>query len=70
MFHIVVKLSVTFCLYFQFDDGEVRFDGKLTAKDIEAFVVANKLPLVIEFNQEVSINDIYQVFFNKFSIAE
>ncbi|XP_014785437.1 protein disulfide-isomerase 2 [Octopus bimaculoides] len=39
-------------LFKKFDDGEVRFDGKLTAKDIETFVVANKLPLVIEFNQE------------------
>ncbi|GAB1597283.1 protein disulfide-isomerase-like [Argonauta hians] len=39
-------------LFKKFDDGKVQFDGELTAKAIEAFVGANKLPLVIDFNQE------------------
>ena len=39
---------------FQFDEGKNKFDGAISADAVEKFVLANKLPLVIDFNQDVS----------------
>jgi protein disulfide-isomerase A1 len=36
----------------KFDEGRVDFDGKFDADEIETFVSANQLPLVIPFTQE------------------
>jgi len=39
-------------LYKKFDEGKNKFEGDVTAEAVEKFVVANKLPLVIDFNQD------------------
>lgn len=39
-------------LFKKFDEGKNKFEGKISATAIETFVVANKLPLVIDFNQD------------------
>lgn len=39
-------------LYKKFDEGKNKFDGAISADAVEKFVLANKLPLVIDFNQD------------------
>lgn len=39
-------------LFKKFDEGRNDFDGEYKAKEVENFVRANQLPLVIEFTQE------------------
>ncbi|KAG1682621.1 Protein disulfide-isomerase [Nymphon striatum] len=39
-------------LFKQFDDLRNNFDGEMTKEAISEFVLANSLPLIVEFNQE------------------
>lgn len=39
----------------QFDEGRATFDGKYTAEEIVKFVVAEQLPLVTKFSDEVRL---------------
>ncbi|CAE1313662.1 PDIA1 [Acanthosepion pharaonis] len=39
-------------LYKKFDEGKNKFEGAISTDAVEKFVVSNKLPLVIDFNQD------------------
>ena len=58
----VCNLFFHFSLYcsFQFDEGRNNFDGDMTEAEIKTFITANRLPLVIEFTQEVSFFQLQQ----------
>lgn len=45
---------VYFSSLLQFDEGKNKFEGAISTDAVEKFVVSNKLPLVIDFNQDVS----------------
>ena len=38
----------------QFDEGQVKYDGKLTVKDLQMFITVNALSLIVDFNQETA----------------
>lgn len=39
----------------QFDEGRNNFEGAITAEAVSKFVSSNRLPMVVEFTQEVFI---------------
>ena len=51
--HLQNTKSVTI-VCFQFDNLRDNFEGEFTEEALNAFVVSNRLPLVIEFTDEVS----------------
>ena len=48
-----MKISNAFFV-FQFDEGRNNYEGEVTAEGVAKFIGANRLPLVVEFTQEVS----------------
>lgn len=52
--HFSVEGDNAVVLFKQFDEGRVNFEGTWNGADLKAFVDANQLPLVVEFNDQVA----------------
>lgn len=53
---VVFKWSMRRSLFLlQFDEGRNNFEGAITAEAVSKFVSSNRLPMVVEFTQEVFI---------------
>jgi hypothetical protein len=56
----ILSLAAISCLILQFDEGRNNFEGSVTADAVSKFVQSNRLPIVVEFTQEVFWN-IYSI---------
>ena len=59
---VAESLEATFdsvVVFKQFDEGRVTYDGEYSAEEIVKFVLAEQLPLLTVFNDQVDISSIY-----------